>query len=47
MTTRDDKIRRILAELDGHIAAVEASVAVLTALSAEGEALEDEGPQVT
>jgi len=43
MTTRDDKIRRILAELDGHIAAVEASVTVLRALSADGEALEDDG----
>ena len=39
MTTRDDKIRRILAELDGHIAAVEASVAALKALLAD-----DEGP---
>ena len=45
MTTRDDKIRRILAELDGHIAAVEASVTVLQTLSAGGEALEDEGPR--
>ena len=43
MTTRDDKIRRILAELDGHIAAVEASVTVLKALSADGETLEDDG----
>ena len=43
MTTRDDKIRQVLAELDGHIAAVEASVTVLKALSADGEALDDEG----
>ena len=47
MITHEDQIRQVLAEIDGHIAAVEASVAVLTALSAEGEALEDEGPQVT
>ena len=45
MSMRDDKIRQILAELDGHIAAVEASVAVLQALSADGEAFEDEGPR--
>ena len=43
MSMRDDKIRQILAELDGHIAAVEASVTVLKALSADGEALEGEG----
>ena len=43
MSMRDDKIRQILAELDGHIAAVEASVTVLRALSADGEALEDDG----
>jgi hypothetical protein len=47
MITREDQIRQVLAELDGHIAAVETSVAVLRALSADGEALEDEGPQVT
>ena len=44
MTTREDQIRQVLAELDGHIAAVEASVTVLRALSADGEALEDQGP---
>jgi hypothetical protein len=45
MITREDQIRQVLAELDGHIAAVEASVAVLQALSADGEAFEDEGPR--
>ena len=45
MTTREDQIRQVLAELDGHIAAVEASATVLRALSADGEALEDEGPR--
>ena len=38
MTVRDDEIRRIVAELDAHIAAVEASVAALKALLAEDEA---------
>jgi len=47
MTTRDDEIRQVLAELDGHIAAVEASVAVLKALLASDEAPTGEGPQVT
>ena len=46
MTTRDDEIRRVLAELDVHIAEVEASVTVLKALLAD-EALGDKGPQVT
>lgn len=44
MTAREDQIRRVLAELDGHIAAVEARVSVLQALCADGEALEDEDP---
>jgi hypothetical protein len=39
MTVRDEKIRQVVAELDVHIAEVEASVAVLKALLAE-----DEGP---
>ena len=43
MITREDQIRQVLAELDGHIAAVEASVTVLKALSADGETLEDDG----
>ncbi len=47
MTAREDQIRQVLAELDGHIGAVEASVTALQALSADGEALEGEDPQVT
>jgi hypothetical protein len=39
MSARDDEIRRVVAELDIHIAKVEASVAVLKALLAD-----DEGP---
>jgi hypothetical protein len=38
MSARDDEIRRVVAELDIHIAEIEASVAVLKAL------LVDEGP---
>ena len=37
MTARDDKIRQVVAELDVHIAEVEASVAVLKSLLADGE----------
>ena len=37
MSARDDEIRRVVAELDAHIAAVEASVAALKALLADGE----------
>ena len=37
MSTRDDEIRRVVAELDAHIADVEASVAVLKALLAGDE----------
>ena len=44
MTARDDQIRRVLAELDVHIAEVEASVTVLKALLADDEAPGDEGP---
>ena len=38
MSDREDKIRRVVAELDVHMAEVEASVAVLKALLAEDEA---------
>lgn len=37
MTTRDDQIRQVLAELDVHIAEVEASVTVLKTLLADHE----------
>ena len=37
MRARDDEIRRVVAELDVHIAEVEASVAVLKALLADDE----------
>ena len=37
MNTREDKIRRIVAELDVQVAEVEANIAVLKALLAEGE----------
>jgi hypothetical protein len=44
MTTRDDEIRQIVAELDVHVAKVEASIAILKALVAEddGQALGEE-----
>jgi hypothetical protein len=38
MNTREDKIRQLVAELDVHVAEVEASVAALKALLAEDEA---------
>ena len=37
MSARDDKIRQTVAELDAHIAEVEASVAALKALLADDE----------
>jgi hypothetical protein len=37
MSARDDEIRRIVSELDVHIAEVEASVAALKALLADDE----------
>jgi hypothetical protein len=43
MTARDDEIRRVMAELDAHIAEVEASVTVLKALLAD-EAPGEEAP---
>ena len=38
MTARDDKIRQVMAELDRHVAEVEANVAILKALLADDAA---------
>lgn len=38
MSARDDEIRRVVAELDVHVAEVEADLAVLKALLADDEA---------
>ena len=37
MSTRDDEIRRVVAELDVHVAKIEADLAVLKALLADDE----------
>jgi hypothetical protein len=37
MSARDDEIRRVVAELDAHVAKVEANLAVLKALLADDE----------
>jgi hypothetical protein len=42
MSARDDEIRRVVAELDVHIADVEASVAALKALLADDEVPEED-----
>ena len=44
MSDRGDKIRRVVAELDVHIAEVEASVAVLKALLANDEVPGEKDP---
>ena len=44
MSAREDKIRRVVAELDVHMAKVEASVAVLKARLAEDEVPGEEDP---
>ena len=44
MSARDDEIRRIVAELDAHVAQVEANLALLKALLAGDEDPEDEDP---
>ena len=44
MSARDDEIRRVMAELDVHIAEVEASVAVLKALLARDEVPGEDNP---
>jgi len=41
LSTRDDKIKQVVAELDVHIAEVEANVAVLKALLASDEIPEE------
>ena len=42
MSARDDEIRRVVAELDVHVAKVEANLAVLKALLADDEILGDD-----
>ena len=42
MNARDDEIRRVVAEIEIHIAEVEASVAVLKTLVADGEVRDEE-----
>jgi hypothetical protein len=44
MSARDDKIRQVVAELDVHIAEVEARVAMLKALLADDEVPGEEAP---
>ena len=44
MSARDDQIRQVVAELDVHIAEVEARVAVLKALLADDEAPGEKDP---
>lgn len=44
MSARDDEIRRVVAELDVHVAKVEASLAALKALLADGEVPDGEVP---
>ena len=45
MSAREDEIRRVVAELDAHLAEVEARVAALKALVADGEdQAEEEDP---
>ena len=42
MSARDDKIRQVVAELDAHVAEVEAGLAALKALLASDEVPEEE-----
>jgi hypothetical protein len=42
MSERDDEIRRVVAELDAHVAKVEADLAVLKALLADDEVPQEE-----
>jgi hypothetical protein len=45
MSARDDEIRRVVAELDVHIAEVEAGIAALKGLLATDEAPGEEGAE--
>ena len=45
MNAREDKIRQVVAELDVHIAEVEATVAALKALLDDGETPREEDPR--
>lgn len=42
MNAHEDEIKRVVAELDAHVAQVEANLALLKALLADGEAPRDE-----
>ena len=44
MTAREDNIRQVVAELDVQVAEVEANIAVLKALLADGEVPGEEDP---
>ena len=44
MSDREDKIRQVVAELDVQVAVVEANIAVLKALLADGEVPGEEDP---
>jgi hypothetical protein len=44
MTAREDEIRRVVAELEVHVAQVEAGLAALKALLAGDEVPEEEDP---
>jgi hypothetical protein len=45
VSARDDEIRRVVAELDVHVAEVEARIAVLKALLADGEVPGEDDPR--
>ena len=42
MSARDDEVRRVVAELEVHVAEIEARLAVLKALLADGELPQEE-----